>query len=107
METTINEVNNFIEQLRGTQFDFNICPSETFTTVLENLAGFQLEFQVHYESSLTYYRDATRDNPEEYEHVFSISSHDEICLYDDSGMVELTALQLHTIDCIISESLYQ
>lgn len=102
----MNKIETFIELLRDNPPDIYHLTCKTNQTVKHTIGGLTLEFYLNYEVHVKDYISATHDLPEECEFEFENTEHSEIALYQGSEFIELTAAQLHTIDCILYEHLY-
>jgi len=74
--------------------------------VREIIESYELEFILKYNVHINNYLPATYDQPEECDFYFENTGHEEIALYKDEEMIEITYQELHEIDCILNTILY-
>lgn len=80
--------------------------TEESIVVREIIEGYELEFILKYNVHIKNYLPATYDQPEECDFEFENTGHEEIALYKDEEMIELTQEELNSIDAILESILY-
>lgn len=102
----MKQIKLFIETLRGAPIT---VPHESTSRRVCTMIGsgeIILEFYVNYDVQFPNYVSAYNLNPEEFDIEYTNESHDEIALYKGAEALEITAQQLHEIDCILETILY-
>lgn len=102
----MKNLKSFLNTLKKDGVELKHEASIDSIVVREEIEGFELEFKLSYNTNVLNYRAPTYDQPEECDIEFENTNHEDIILYQGEDVVELTNNELHSIDSILEDILY-